>query len=137
MFNWATRNFGWKFLSVVLAALLWLLLHAEPQAALGGLPGLSSHDFILTRTLPVVVDLHGIPPEGYSITSVRSEPAYLRVRGPQHLLVTLDGVPTYPVDVAHLKAERTFTVSARLATPQLSLEGSPEIRVRVVVQQNR
>lgn len=138
MLRWITQNLGWKLLSVALAALLWFLQQSEIQNGPDSSPIAELlREPLLSRDVPVQVRLTGVPPEGYQLAVVESVPGFQRLTGPQRAVSRIEGVPTDPIDISHLKGEHIITVMARPAAARVYLDTPPEVRIRLVVQQKR
>jgi YbbR domain-containing protein len=87
---------------------------------------------LANRTLPVVPQLTGDPPNGLRLASVEVTPAAVTISGDELVVAPLDGVPTEPIDLAG--RTRDFEVDVTLQLPEgVTASGGTQVRVSVAL----
>jgi YbbR domain-containing protein len=87
---------------------------------------------LATRTLPVVPELTGDPPNGLRIASVDVLPAAVTISGDESIVAPLDGLPTEPIDLTD--RTRDFEVDVALQLPEgVTVSGGFQVRVSVAL----
>jgi YbbR domain-containing protein len=76
----------------------------------------------MNQTLPIKPVLENNPPEGYKVTSVRTRPAQVTVKGPYPELAELNFIPTLPIDISHLKENAIIPTDLDFKKLHLSLK---------------
>ena len=98
MIRFLTNNLGWKLLSLLISALIWISVASEPE---------------LSTFLSVPVEYKNMP-DDLEISSEIVESVYLEMRGPSGQLRELaDAHSAVVMDLSnvHQPGERTFTVA--------------------------
>lgn len=90
-------------------------------------------DRLLTREVPVQVRFSGPPPEGYRVVTQSVVPGRLRIAGPEPRVRLVESAQTDAIDLSGTVATSEFRVHTYVADPQVRLESSPVVSVRVVV----
>ena len=89
----------------------------------------------LTKTVPIVPRLEGEPAPGYEVAQTACEPHDVLVAGPSSRVRALDSAFTEPVSIQAAQATLTERVNVGLADPVLRIQGSPRVRVTVLVRE--
>jgi YbbR domain-containing protein len=76
----------------------------------------------MTQTLPVKPILENHPPEGYQVTSAKTKPPQVTVKGPYPELAELNFLPTLPIDLSHLKENTVIVTDLDFKNLHLSLK---------------
>jgi len=89
-------------------------------------------DAVRRKELPVRVETKGYPAAGYRVKSAQAEPPYVKVRGPESRIESLDFVQAQPVDVSGVRSTLERDAVLELTKSHAQLEGAaPRIRVEV------
>ena len=86
------------------------------------------------KEIPVQVRSGAAPPTGYGITEQSVAPATIRVVGPESRVQLQEAAQTDPIDLHSTIGKAEFRVHAYLSDPQVRFEGSPIVKVNVVVE---
>lgn len=144
-----THNLVWKLLSLLISVALWILLEAERQRATANVaahnvavrtsqaPVPERLEPMISRDLPVQVQLVGAPAHGWRLASVSVEPDRLRVLGPQHAIGSVEMASTQRIVIEGIKADEEFSVGVFVGDPQVRFETPPQVLVRVQVQKRK
>lgn len=89
----------------------------------------------LTRTVPVSVRIGSNPGAGYEVASITAEPRQIAITGSESRVRTVDSVQTDPVDLDEVTGEEQFQVESYVSEPQVRIEGSARVKVKVRVRQ--
>ena len=76
----------------------------------------------MKRVLSVVTNVPGRPGLGYEIVDERISPSEVTVVGPRNLVMGLDHVRTYPIDVSSAEGDITMDVELRFPPHPAFLE---------------
>lgn len=87
------------------------------------------------RLVPVDVRFSGKMPAGYAVTHVDVEPPQLRIEGPESHVLSSGKLISDPFDVTNLTSDKTLTLSVYAAESEVRILNSPQVRVKVHVQQ--
>lgn len=87
----------------------------------------------LTREVPVTVRIGAQPPSGYAVVSQRAEPAAVRIIGPESRVRDIATAETDPIDLSDTVRTEEFPVHAYVTDPQVRVEGTGRVVVRVEV----
>jgi YbbR domain-containing protein len=90
-------------------------------------------DAVRRKEVPVRVESKGFPATGYRVKSVTAEPSFVKVRGPESQLESLEFVQAQPVDVTGASGALEKEASLELTRNHLVLEGAPP-RIRVELE---
>ncbi|HYL39226.1 MAG TPA: CdaR family protein [Bryobacteraceae bacterium] len=90
-------------------------------------------DRLLARDVPVQ-PLFVKTPEGYRVQGDSTEPAKVRIRGPEERVKAVDHVMTDPVDLTGVVSEKEFHMHVNVGDPQVRLESPTVITVRVTLE---
>ncbi len=133
------ENLGWKLLSLAIAILLWIVVVGRPNRSVRMIP--SQVRLLLerpqSREVPIHVRFSGSPPDGYRIKGLRVRPPTLMIAGPESRVSEVEYAETESIDLTGVVGEREFQVQAFIADPQVRVESSPDVLVRVVMEQVR
>ena len=88
----------------------------------------------VTRDVPVIVRLAGPPPRGYRIARQDSVPDAVKIAGPESRVLKVAGAETDPIDLTGVAGEREFHVSTFVGDPQVRLQRTSEVSVRVKLE---
>lgn len=88
----------------------------------------------ITREVPVHVRFEGPPPAGYRIKEQEIQPSALTIVGPESRVAQIQSAETDPIDLTNVVGEREFRVHTFVGDPQVRLESSPEVIVRVEME---
>ena len=89
------------------------------------------------REVPVQIRLSGTVDAGLRVVETRSEPALIRVIGPESRVRRIHGAETDPVDLTGVSEAGDFQTSIFVGDPQVRLITSPIVRVKVKVEKIR
>jgi hypothetical protein len=87
----------------------------------------------MRRELPVVADLLGEPPEGYTVYRTRVRPDRVRVEGPETAVRTLTQLRTDALGLEHRTRSFTEKVGAVPERPDVRIVDPEPLEVRVVI----
>lgn len=93
-------------------------------------------DRLLTKTVPVELQLKGRPPAGYAITAQSISPSALRISGPETSMVNIVSTKTDPVDVSSMIQTTDLKVNAFVAEPRAQFESEPVVAVRLTIEKS-
>lgn len=84
------------------------------------------------RDVPVKVDLHGVPPEGFRVLSVEVHPKVVKIRGAESRVDGVTEIPSTPIDLSRLKSNVDRELSLDLSHSNVQLEGAlPRLFIKV------
>jgi YbbR domain-containing protein len=83
------------------------------------------------KDVTVEVRFSSQPPPGYRIVSKEVTPAVLRIAGPEHRVDAIAGAQTDAIDLGAITQSSDIRVNTFIADPQVWLESSPMVTVRV------
>jgi YbbR domain-containing protein len=84
--------------------------------------------------VPVQARFAGAPPAGYRVVGQNISPPTIRISGPQSKVSRIASVVTDLIDLKSTYSTTEFRVSANIPDPQLRIESSPNIEVRVSIE---
>jgi YbbR domain-containing protein len=87
----------------------------------------------MRRELPVVADLQGEPPEGYTVYRTRVRPDRIRVEGPEAAVRTLTQLSTDTLSLENRTRTFTENVGALPERPEVRIVDPQPIEIRVVI----
>lgn len=87
-----------------------------------------------TKEVPVKIRLSAPPPRGYRVIREEVTPAKLRVAGPDPRVALIDSAQTDALDLSGLTRTSEMRVNTFVEDPQVWLESSPIVTVRVTIQ---
>ncbi|MGH9558746.1 MAG: CdaR family protein, partial [Bryobacteraceae bacterium] len=87
-----------------------------------------------TREIPVRIRIAQPPPAGYRVASREVLPGDLRVAGPERRVDAIDSAETDGIDLSGVTADSEIRVSAYIADPQVWIESSPLVTVRLGIE---
>jgi hypothetical protein len=93
-------------------------------------------DRMLTKTVPVELQLRGKSPAGYVITAKSTEPQALSISGPETSLRSIVSTRTDPVDISSLIQTTDLKVNAFVAEPRAQFESEPVVTVRLTIEKS-
>lgn len=91
---------------------------------------------MLTKTVPVELQLNGQPPPGYVITAQSIDPQVLSISGPETSLRAILATKTDPVDVTSMTQTTDLKVNAFVAEPRAQFESEPVVTVRLTIEKS-
>lgn len=91
----------------------------------------------ISRAIPVQVRYAGPPPAGYRVLRQDVEPASVRVIGPESRVNQVEAAQTDPIDLSSVVGESSFQVQTFVGDPQVRLESSPTVSVKVALEKIR
>lgn len=86
------------------------------------------------RDVPVIIRYANTPMPGYRILKQEVLPEVLRVAGPQSRVEQLQSAETDPIDLSGVLGETEFRVNTFVEDPQVRIDGSSTVRVRIVME---
>jgi YbbR domain-containing protein len=86
------------------------------------------------RDVPVQIRYDGNPMPGYRIARQEVYPDHLRVVGPRSRVEQLQSIDTDPMDLNGVISETETRVSTFVDDPQLRIDGTSMVRVRLVME---
>jgi YbbR domain-containing protein len=130
------ENLGWKLLSLAIAIVLWLVVVGKPSYIARAIPSQVRLrlERRASREVPVHVRFSGFPPAGYQMMDRQVRPSTVAITGPESRVSQVEYAETDSVSLAGVVGEREFRVRAFIVDPQVSLESSPEVAVKVLVE---
>jgi hypothetical protein len=90
-------------------------------------------DRLLTKEVPVNIRLGGGPAPGYRVVSQEVRPATVRIAGPEARVRLTESAQTDAVDISNTFSTAEFRVNAYVSDPQVRMESTPTVTVKVVV----
>src|SRR5690606_5139455 len=91
-------------------------------------------DRLVERSLPVVLELSGTPPEGFRVVEREVAPRRVTVSGPASVIDDVEEAHTEPVAIRPRAETITATVPLRRDDPQLRFS-PPRVDVRVQIEE--
>ncbi len=91
-------------------------------------------DHLVSKDVPVIVRVGLPPPPGYRLVRYQAEPKQLRIVGPEQRVGQVSGAQTDSLDLSAVEGESEFRVHVFIADPQVRLESSPIVKVRVWIE---
>src|SRR5262249_3863467 len=86
------------------------------------------------KEVPVQARFVFAPPDGYLMTKHEVIPANVRIAGPEHRVDGVASVQTDAIDLSGFTQSGEVRINAMVAEPQVWLESSPTVTVRVTVE---
>ena len=86
------------------------------------------------RDIPIQIRYAGNPMPGYRVARHELSPDHLRVIGPRSRVEQLQSIDTDPIDLNGIISEAETRVSTFVDDPQLRVDGSSMVRVRLVME---
>jgi YbbR domain-containing protein len=80
-------------------------------------------EYLKRREVPVKVELHGIPPEGYRVVRTEVKPETVRIKGAESRIDGVTEIFTLPFDVSDLRESITKELPLDLARANVQLDG--------------
>jgi YbbR domain-containing protein len=80
-------------------------------------------EYMKRREVPVRVETHGSPPEGFKLVKTEVNPPTVRIKGAESRVDSLSEIATVPVDVTSLKGSLDREVAIDLARYNVQLDG--------------
>ncbi len=93
-------------------------------------------DRMLTKAVPVEVQLKGQPPPGYVVAAESVQPQTLNISGPESSVNTIAVAQTDPIDVSAITQTTEIKVNAFISEPRAQFESLPEVTVRLTVEKS-
>jgi diadenylate cyclase len=90
---------------------------------------------LMTKDVPVEIHLSGALPPGYRLASQSVSPPTLRIAGSETRVGAVEKLQTDTIDLSHLRESGEFRVDAFATDPQLRLESSPAVIVKLSIEQ--
>ena len=87
-----------------------------------------------TKDVPIRVRIAEPPPAGYRVARQEARPVQLRVAGPERRVEQTTTAETDAIDLSDVRQSSEFHVSAFVADPQVRLESSPLVTVKVTIE---
>jgi YbbR domain-containing protein len=84
-----------------------------------------------SKDVPVQVRFASDPPAGYRVVSEQVTPPTLRISGPERRVAAITAAQTDAIALANITHDSDITVNTFVADPQVWLESSPMVTVRV------
>ncbi len=91
----------------------------------------------IARDVPVNVSFSGKLPSGFSIAGVEVDPPRLRVEGPESHVMKTGRLSADPFNLTNVDGDAEQTLSVYSAEPEVRILDSPQVRVKVHVQQGK
>lgn len=88
------------------------------------------------KDVPVEVRIGEPPPDGYHVTRKEVTPDHLRIAGPETRVEQTENAQTDAIDLHAITGASEFHVSAFVVDPQVRLESSAMVTVRLTVEKN-
>jgi YbbR domain-containing protein len=119
-------NIGLKFLSLVLAATVFLLVNTDKVHV--------AFDKRIEKVVEVSAHVTGRPEHGFVVSEVKPVPATMKVRGAESTLNALSSIHTR--DISFDGRAETFVAETEAVPPDgVEIEGSPGVVVHVTVEE--
>jgi len=93
-------------------------------------------DRILSKPVPVELQLKGNLPPGYSIVAESIEPQALSVSGPETAVSAIRSAQTDAVDLSALTQTTELKVNAFVSEPRAQFESAPVVTVRLTIEKS-
>jgi YbbR domain-containing protein len=93
-------------------------------------------DRILSKAVPVELQLTGQLPAGYVVASKSVEPQTLNVSGPESRVSAIRSAQTDPVDLSALSQTTELKVNAFVSEPRAQFEAVPVVTVRLIIEKS-
>jgi YbbR domain-containing protein len=93
-------------------------------------------DRILSKTVPVELQLKGHLPDGYIVAAQSVEPQTLSISGPESNVSAIRAAQTDPVDLSAITQTAEFKVNAFVSEPRAQFESLPVVTVRLTVEKS-
>ncbi|MDA0301312.1 MAG: CdaR family protein [Chloroflexi bacterium] len=103
----------------------------EPQTVKVGVQVIQS---TIVRTVPLTVDVTGVPDTGYRVSSVTTSPATVQIQGAVQTIQAIDRITLPAVDVAGARADIARSIAIPLPAGVTAV-GAPRATVTVTVAQ--
>jgi YbbR domain-containing protein len=89
---------------------------------------------LLRKDVPVEVRIAAPPPAGYRVVRQEVTPERVRVAGPERRVQETEHAQTDAIDLSGVTRAAEFRVNTFVSDPQLRLESSPMVTVKVLVE---
>ncbi len=93
-----------------------------------------SFDEILTKTVPVLIQLNGTLPRGYRLAGKTVEPSTLNVSGPRIRVSGIEAAQTDPVSLNGLSQTTDVKVNAFVSETRAHFESPPVVTVHLIIE---
>jgi len=93
-------------------------------------------DRMLSKSVPVELQLKGQLPSGYIISAESIEPQMLSVSGPESSVSAIRAAQTDPVDISALSQTTELKVNAFVSEPRAQFESLPLVTVRLTIEKS-
>jgi YbbR domain-containing protein len=87
-----------------------------------------------SKEVPVELRFTSAPPSGYAVVREEVTPRTIRIAGPEARIDAMESAQTDAIDLSGVTATREFHVNTFVADPQLWLESSPVVQVRLTIE---
>jgi YbbR domain-containing protein len=84
--------------------------------------------------VPITVRFSSNPPAGYQVTKQEIFPETLEVSGPEGRVDAVTSAQTDAIDLSNMRESGEVRVNAFVPDPQVWLESSPIVRVKLTVE---
>ena len=86
------------------------------------------------KSVPVQIRIAQSPPSGYRVASQSVTPDQVRITGPEPRVTRTDNAQTDAIDLSGVTESSEFHVNTFVADPQVGIESSPIVTVKIVVE---
>lgn len=93
-------------------------------------------DRILSKAVPVELQLKGHPPDGYIVSAESVEPQALNISGPASSVSAIRTAQTDPVDLSSVVESTELKVNAFVSESRAQFESPPVVTVRLTIQKS-
>jgi len=93
-----------------------------------------SFDEILTKTVPVIIQLNGALPQGYRLAGKTVEPSTLNVSGPRIRVSGIESAQTDRVSLNGLAQTTDIRVNAFVSESRVQFESPPVVTVHLIIE---
>jgi len=88
----------------------------------------------MSKLVPVVPTIEGLPAEGYELGTVSMSPSKVQVEGPESRVRTLESVPTLPIQVDGRQSQVAQSVDLDVPDPQVRVQHPATVDIRIEVR---
>jgi hypothetical protein len=92
---------------------------------------------LVSREVPVNIRIEAPPPAGYRIVREEAQPDTLRIAGPEARVKAVRSAETDAIDLSGITSNREIKVNAYVSDPQVRLEVSPVVTVKLTIEKNQ
>jgi YbbR domain-containing protein len=89
-------------------------------------------EHLITRDISIRPIYRELQP-GYHVTSIALDPVRVRIHGPEQRMALMETIPTDPIDLSGVVAEKAFRTHVNLGDPELRTEVPITVAVTVKV----